>query len=311
MEAKIRLHYIILHHIKKRRDKMNIKFLKDEVEQWISNYFDDKPEIDNRNFEAMIYSIKVGGKRVRPILMLLTYAMYKDDYRDILPFAAALEMIHTYSLIHDDLPCMDDDDLRRGKPTNHKIYGEAIAILAGDGLLNEAMNILFDFSLAHGQGALKASREIAYSSGAHGMIGGQVVDIINEGKQNISIEELKYMHMKKTGELIRASIVSGALLANAPEEEISLLETFGYKLGLAFQIKDDILDVVGCTEKLGKTINSDIEGNKTNYITLFGLEKSMEMCEKLTTECIEILNSIDGNTEELKKLTVHLLRREN
>ena len=198
---------------------MNIKSMKDEVEQWISDYFDDKPEIDNRNFEAMIYSIKVGGKRVRPILMLLTYAMYKKNYRDILPFAAALEMIHTYSLIHDDLPSMDNDDLRRGKPTNHKIYGEAIAILAGDGLLNEAMIIMLNQCLDGNLNKIKASATIAKASGAQGMIAGQICDILSEGKE-ISEEELLYMHRNKTGQLIKAAIVSGAILGNVSGEDL-------------------------------------------------------------------------------------------
>lgn len=292
---------------------MKIELIKEKIDNYLDSYFKDKYDKSYQNvlFESMAYSLNIGGKRIRPILMMLTYGIYNKDISTIIPVATAMEMIHTYSLIHDDLPCMDNDDLRRGKPTNHKIYGDAIAVLAGDALLNEAMNILFDFSLIHGKSALRASREIAYSSGAHGMIGGQVVDIINEGKKTIDIEELKYMHMKKTGELIKTSVVSGALMADASETDIKLLETFGYKLGLAFQIKDDILDVIGSTEKLGKKVNSDMESDKTNYITLFGIEKSIEMCEILTSECIEILNSINGNTKELERLTLNLLKREN
>ena len=178
---------------------MNRKLLKDAVEQWISNYFEEKPEIDSRNFEAMIYSIKVGGKRVRPILMLLTYCMYKEDYKNILPFAASIEMIHTYSLIHDDLPCMDNDDLRRGKPTNHKIYGEAVAVLAGDGLLNEAMIIMLNQCLDGSLDKIRASNIIVKASGAQGMIAGQISDILSEGI-TISEEELLYMHRNKTGQ---------------------------------------------------------------------------------------------------------------
>ena len=152
--------------------------------------------------------------------------MYKENWREILEFSSAIEMIHTYSLIHDDLPCMDNDDLRRGKPTNHKVYGEDIAVLAGDALLNEAMNVMMKFSLNHGREALVAFQKIAEAAGAEGMIGGQVVDIINEGRK-ISEEELRYMHMKKTGALIKVSIVAGAILGNASEEEIELLEKFG------------------------------------------------------------------------------------
>lgn len=289
---------------------MNIKLLKDTVEHWINNYFDDKPEIDNRNFEAMIYSIKVGGKRVRPILMLLTYNMYKEDYRDILPFAAALEMIHTYSLIHDDLPSMDNDDLRRGKPTNHKIYGEAIAILAGDGLLNEAMIIMLNQCLDGSLNKIKASTFIAKASGAQGMIAGQICDILSEGIA-ISEEELLYMHRNKTGELIKVAIICGAILGNASEEDLSDLKEYGDKLGLAFQIKDDILDVIGDVDVLGKNVKSDECNNKTTFITMYGLEKCKEKCNDLSEECFEILKKLKVNTKYLEEMTEFLLKREN
>jgi geranylgeranyl diphosphate synthase type II len=288
---------------------MNIKLMKDTVEQWISNYFDSKPKVDNRNFEAMLYSIKVGGKRVRPILMLLTYAMYKEDYREILPFASALEMIHTYSLIHDDLPCMDNDDLRRGKPTNHKIYGEAIAILAGDGLLNEAMIIMLNECLDGDLNKIKASLFIAKASGAQGMIAGQICDILSEGK-TISEEELLYMHRNKTGELIKAAIVCGAILGNADEESLNNLKQYGEKLGLAFQIKDDILDVIGNVDVLGKNVKSDECNNKTTFITMYGLEKCKKRCNDLTEECFEILKKFKSNTEYLEEMTEFLLKRE-
>ncbi|MBZ9608383.1 polyprenyl synthetase family protein [Clostridium estertheticum] len=288
---------------------MNIKLLKDVVEHWINDYFDNKPEIDNRNFESMIYSIKVGGKRVRPILMLLTYNMYKEDYRDILPFAAALEMIHTYSLIHDDLPSMDNDDLRRGKPTNHKIYGEAIAILAGDGLLNEAMIIMLNQCLDGSLNKIKASAFIAKASGAQGMIAGQICDILSEGIA-ISEEELLYMHRNKTGELIKVAIICGAILGNASEEELSELKEYGDKLGLAFQIKDDILDVIGDVSVLGKNVKSDECNNKTTFITMYGLEKCKEKCNDLSEECFEILKNLKVNTKYLEEMTEFLLKRE-
>ena len=246
---------------------MNIQLLKELVENWIDDYFKGKPQESNKNFEAMIYSLKVGGKRVRPILMLLTYDMYKNDYKKILPFAAALEMIHTYSLIHDDLPCMDNDDLRRGKPTNHKIYGEAVAVLAGDGLLNEAMIIMLDQCLDGSLNTIKASNLIAKASGAQGMIAGQISDILSEGI-TISEEELLYMHKNKTGELIKAAVVCGATLGNADQGDLSYLKEYGDKLGLAFQIKDDILDVIGDVSILGKNIKSDESNNKTTFITM-------------------------------------------
>ena len=286
---------------------MRIKQLKELVDNYLSNYFKDKGSYNSLIYDAASYSLNVGGKRIRPILFMLVYFMYKGEDKEIIDMAAAIEMIHTYSLIHDDLPCMDNDDLRRGKPTNHKVYGENIAVLAGDALLNEAMILLMDFSIKHGKDALVAAREIAYAAGADGMIGGQVVDIINEGKR-ISKEELNYMHLKKTGELIRSSIVAGAILAEADKSEIDLLNKFGMNLGLAFQIKDDILDVTGDVEKLGKNTLADV--NKSNYITMYGLEECKVMCEDLTAECITILDKISVNTDILKELTIELLKRD-
>lgn len=286
---------------------MKIKQLKELVDNYLSNYFKNKGSYNSLIYDAANYSLNVGGKRIRPILFMLVYNMYKGKDKEIIDMAAAIEMIHTYSLIHDDLPCMDNDDLRRGKPTNHKVYGENIAVLAGDALLNEAMILLMDFSIKNGKDALVAAREIAYAAGADGMIGGQVVDIINEGKK-ISKEELNYMHLKKTGELIRASIVAGAILAEVDKSEIELLNKFGLNLGLAFQIKDDILDVTGDVNKLGK--NTLADGNKSNFITMYGLEECKVMCENLTDECIAILENISVNTDILKKLTIELLERD-
>ena len=286
---------------------MRVKQLKELVDNYLSNYFKDKGSYNSLIYDAASYSLNVGGKRIRPILFMLVYFMYKGEDKEIIDMAAAIEMIHTYSLIHDDLPCMDNDDLRRGKPTNHKVYGENIAVLAGDALLNEAMILLMDFSIKHGKDALVAAREIAYAAGADGMIGGQVVDIINEGKR-ISKEELNYMHLKTTGELIRSSIVAGAILAEADKSEIDLLNKFGMNLGLAFQIKDDILDVTGDVEKLGKNTLADV--NKSNFITMYGLEECKVMCEDLTAECITILDKISVNTDILKELTIELLKRD-
>ena len=284
--------------------------IKDEINEFLKNYFNNKGSYNKIIYDSASYSLNIGGKRIRPMLMLLTYNMYKKNWREILEFSSAIEMIHTYSLIHDDLPCMDDDDLRRGKPTNHKVYGENIAVLAGDALLNEAMNLMMKCAIRDGEKVLIASQKIAEASGADGMIGGQIVDIINEGKK-ISEEELKYMHMKKTGELIKVSIVAGAILGEAPKEDMIKLERFGKNLGLAFQIKDDILDVIGNTEKLGKNVLSDEESNKTNFITMYGLDYCIKECERLTRESIEILESLSVNTDDLKILTTKLLDREN
>ena len=274
--------------------------IKDEINEFLKNYFNNKGSYNKIIYDSASYSLNIGGKRIRPMLMLLTYNMYKKNWREILEFSSAIEMIHTYSLIHDDLPCMDNDDLRRGKPTNHKVYGENIAVLAGDALLNEAMNLMMKCAIRDGEKVLIASQKIAEASGADGMIGGQIVDIINEGKK-ISEEELKYMHMNKTG----------AILGEAPKEDIIKLERFGKNLGLAFQIKDDILDVIGNTEKLGKNVLSDEESNKTNFITMHGLDYCIKECERLTRESIEILESLSVNTYDLKILTTKLLDREN
>ncbi len=281
----------------------------EELNEYLNNYFKDKGSYNKIIYEASGYSLNIGGKRVRPLLMILSYYIYKGHYKEILEMSAAIEMIHTYSLIHDDLPCMDNDDLRRGKPTNHKVFGENIAVLAGDALLNEAMIVMMKFSMEEGEKALRASYEIASAAGAEGMIGGQVVDVISEGK-DISKEELQYMHAKKTGALIKAAIVSGAIMGGAPEEDLIKLNEFGKRLGMVFQIKDDILDVVGNTESLGKKVHVDEENHKTNYISVYGLEKSIQLCKEMTEECIGILNSLSVDCECLIELTKKLLYRE-
>lgn len=288
---------------------MIINDIRHEVNEYLKNYFENKGSYNKLIYDSVSYSLNVGGKRIRPILMLLVYNMYKGKWKDIIDMATAIEMIHTYSLIHDDLPCMDDDDLRRGMPTNHKKFGENIAVLAGDALLNEAMLLMMKFALENGGNSLKAATAIAEASGSEGMIGGQVVDIINEGKE-ISKEELNYMHEKKTGELIRVSVLAGAMLANAPEEDMKLLNKFGSNLGLAFQIKDDILDVIGSVEKLGKNTLSDEEKHKSNFITMYGLEFCIEESRRLTEECISILKNLSVETKVLRELTYELLDRE-
>ncbi len=288
---------------------MNINDLKYEIDLYLQNYFCKEDSYNKLIYDAESYSLNVGGKRIRPILLILTYNAYKEDWKKALKMASAIEMIHTYSLIHDDLPCMDDDDLRRGKPTNHKVYGESIAVLAGDALLNEAMILLMESAKENGDKALDAALEIAKAAGAEGMIGGQVVDIISEGK-SISLDELKYMHLKKTGELIRASIISGALLGEAPEEDISKLNSFGEKLGLVFQIKDDLLDVIGNEEKLGKKTHVDEVKDKTNFVSVYGIEKCENLCRELTEDCIELLRNLTVNGDNLIELTKNLLIRE-
>ncbi len=290
--------------------EMEINNLKRDINSYLKDYFIDKGTYNKVIYDSCSYSLNIGGKRIRPILLALTYYIYKENYNKVIPMAAAIEMIHTYSLIHDDLPCMDDDDLRRGQPTNHIKFQENIAVLAGDALLNEAMIIMMKFALENKENSLLAAHEIAVAAGAEGMIGGQVVDIVSEGKE-ISKDELEYMHAKKTGALIKASIVAGAILADAPKDDLKMFEKYGEKLGLVFQIKDDILDVVGDKNKLGKNTHADEEHNKTNFISVFGLEKCIDLCESLTEECITILNNLSVNAEYLVNLTYNLLNREN
>ncbi len=287
---------------------MNFNIYKEKIEDWIKNYFKQKNVGDDSLLDPLVYSLKVGGKRIRPILMICTYKMYSKNEEEVFPFAAAMEMIHTYSLIHDDLPCMDNDDLRRGKPTNHKVYGEAIATLAGDSLLNEAMSIMFENCLCGDLKKIKASATIAKSSGIDGMIKGQILDIRSEGHE-IDEATLLEMHKNKTGQLITASIVAGALIGNASEEDMVNLRNFGEKLGLAFQIKDDILDVEGDSKVLGKS-QSDADNNKTNFVTMYGIDKCKEFCNSLTKECYKFLGNIGKDTTELKEITKFLLERE-
>lgn len=281
---------------------------KNIIDNYLDRYFHEKGTHNKVIYDAMAYSVRNGGKRIRPILMIMVYNLYKDNFEDILPIASAMEFIHTYSLIHDDLPCMDDDDLRRGKPTCHKVFGEDIAVLAGDGLLNEAMNVMFTQCLKGNMETLKACSLISQSSGTEGMIGGQVVDVISEGKK-VDEKTLLYMHENKTGALIKASVLAGAILGGANDDELQLLEKFAYNLGIAFQIKDDILDVTGDTETLGKPVNSDIENNKSTFITTYGLEQCKSKCEKLTKDAINLLLKLNKNTSELETLTMFLLDR--
>ncbi len=247
-------------------------------------------------YDAMLYSIKAGGKRLRPIIMMLTAKMCGKKPESVLPFAAAIEMIHTYSLIHDDLPAMDNDDLRRGKPTNHKVFGEAIAILAGDALLTKAFETAATYSEpgVDKERVLRAVSILARLSGTDGMVGGQVIDIESH---NEDLELLRYLHLLKTGALIRASGVIGATLSGASEEQIEAVDEYCRNLGIAFQIQDDILDVTGSVEELGKPIGSDEENNKSTYVTLCGLERAQQMVDEYTRKAVESLDIFENNDE--------------
>lgn len=227
--------------------------------------------------EAMIYSLEAGGKRIRPMLVFAVLSSFGVDVARGIPAAVAIEMIHTYSLIHDDLPSMDDDDLRRGKPTNHKVFGEAVAVLAGDALLTYSFQIVAEMNHPEVTPEMKLEliAEISKSAGAEGMVGGQIADMEGENKQ-LTLEELEYMHEHKTGKLLQASILSGAILASADAEQRKHLRQFAYHLGLAFQIRDDILDIEGTEELIGKPVGSDLANNKSTYPALLTLNGAKE-----------------------------------
>lgn len=255
--------------------------------------------------EAMSYSLLAPGKRLRPLLFLSVLRSYQIDYHIYMDIACAIEMIHTYSLIHDDLPGMDNDDLRRGKPTCHRQFDEATAILAGDGLLNEAANVILK---ANYNSELKiALLSILYqASGVNGMILGQALDIEFENKK-ANRKELDLIHHHKTGDLISASMQMGALVANV--DDLETFKEIGYKIGLAFQIQDDILDVVGNSELLGKNVGSDIENNKSTYVTLMGVAKSQEIADCYFNEAITLINKLKINHELILEVLEKLKRR--
>ena len=283
------------------------------IEDKLYNFFEQSIPEYKTLFDSMEYSVKNGGKRVRPLLTLLFYnACGKDDVLKAVPMAEAVEYIHTYSLIHDDLPCMDNDDFRRGKPSNHKVYGEAIALLAGDGLLTAAFERISVWSLAglyDAETAVKAIHELSVYAGARGMIGGQIIDMQNENNPNADFDNLQLMDSLKTGCLISVACALGCIAAGATDELISAAKTFGEKLGLAFQIKDDILDVTSSLEKLGKMTGSDKENNKSTYVTLLGLDECEKLVKKLTDEALQALDVFPEN-EAIKEYANYLANRE-
>ena len=243
--------------------------------------------------DAMRYSVENGGKRIRPVLVLEACSICGGEIDDAVDIACALEMIHTYSLIHDDLPCMDNDDMRRGKPSCHIKYGEEYALLAGDGLLTYAFEVITGSNIGSDK-IVKAVKCLANNSGFNGMIGGQVVDLRSEGKQ-ISYERLKTMHSLKTGALIRCAVELGCICAGADEEKTAQLVSYADRLGLAFQIVDDILDVIGDEKELGKPVGSDSVSEKTTYVTLFGLDAADTMAKEITAEAKKAINGFINN----------------
>lgn len=258
--------------------------------------------------ESMLYSVNAGGKRIRPLLVLAVLADFQQTFGDALKVACAAELIHTYSLIHDDLPCMDDDDFRRGKPTNHRVYGEATAVLAGDALQTRAFGILASLENARPEQIIKLIALLADSSGANGMVGGQILDMEGE-TASLSLEELEEVHVHKTGALLSFCIEAGGILSEASEEEMTQLRNYARNIGLAFQIKDDILDVTSTTEQLGKTANSDAASDKSTYPSLLGLDGAQQQLDKYHLDAIESLAFLKKETSMLKLFADYIVQR--
>lgn len=282
------------------------------IENKIEEYFKVPDLAQKEVFEAMRYAISGGGKRIRPVLTMAAAELCGADLKDAAKVALAVECVHNYSLIHDDLPCMDDDDLRRGRATCHKVYGESAALLAGDGLLNMAFEILSEdgFSSMNCCDRINVICELSKASGVYGMIGGQVIDLANENRTDVTIDELINMHAGKTGALIRAAAVCGCLCAGKDANSIiDNIEEFSSKLGLAFQIKDDILDVVGDEALLGKPIGSDEKSGKNTFVTLLGKDGAEKELERLTKEAKAALAPLGENAAFLLGLADYLLER--
>jgi geranylgeranyl diphosphate synthase type II len=257
---------------------------------------------------AMTYSLFAGGKRLRPILCIGGAEAVGKEGRTVLPFACSLELIHTYSLIHDDLPAMDNDDLRRGKPTNHKMFGEAVALLAGDGLLTEAFRLMASMSDVNPHSLLKVIHLVGSAAGYQGMVGGQVVDIQSEGKP-VDVSLVNFIHSHKTGALIQVSVTSGAILGEGTREQVKGISSYGEKIGLAFQIADDILDVEGDSETMGKGVGGDARKKKITFPAVAGLQKAKEFQSRLVAEAVDALKAFDGKADPLRDIAVYIIER--
>lgn len=294
-------------------DKFETQLIKktEYVQEIIYRYCPKEEGLQKTVIEAVNYSLQSGGKRLRPMLILETLKMFGGEEKEAYPFMAAMEMIHTYSLVHDDLPAMDNDLYRRGRKTTHAVYGEAMGVLAGDALLNLAYEVMSEAVLKSENpiNAAKAMQVIAKKAGIYGMVGGQTVDVLNEGK-NTDIETLQFIHKLKTAALIEASMVAGAILAGATEKKIQTMENIAGNVGIAFQIQDDILDVTSTTEVLGKPVHSDEKNNKCTYVTLMGIEQAKKQVEQYSKEAVDLLESMQCDDEFLKNLIIKLIYRE-
>ena len=283
---------------------------KQNIEQWLDEVLTSPNQEFKPLYESMNYSLIQGGKRIRPILSKAVLEMLHKDPADYKEFLCAMECIHTYSLVHDDLPAMDNDDYRRGNLTNHKVYGEGLAILAGDGLLTYAFQLMTANNKASAQDKLDAIQCVAIAAGPEGMVGGQAFDMLSEDK-HIPLEELKVLHRGKTGALFNASVELGLILGNADTVTRTALMEYANCLGLLFQITDDILDVTGTIEELGKTPGSDIRQHKSTYVSLLGLEGAKEQASSVGKQAHEALNSVSYDTSILAALIDYLLKRTN
>ncbi len=302
----------------KRENTMDLKpYLKkmqQMVDESLEKYLPRRDELPGSIHEAMRYSIFAGGKRVRPVLMLAACEAVDGDISKALPAACAMEMIHTYSLIHDDLPAMDNDDFRRGKPTSHKVFGEAIAILAGDALLTEAFKLLSNPEFTRGLSPdvlLRVIHEIAVCAGSRGMIGGQVVDMESEGKKDIDFATVQYIHTHKTGALIKASLKCGALIGGADGSRLDAVTRYGEAVGLAFQIADDILDIEGTTEQIGKDAGSDQTRGKATYPAVIGLAESKQRASELVETAVEALAGFGEKADPLRAIATYIVKRKS
>jgi geranylgeranyl diphosphate synthase type II len=307
--------------------KVYLKEKRELIDSYLASYFEE-PSAPPVLHEAMKYSLLAGGKRIRPILAMASYEACGKDPKDIIPQASSIELIHTYSLIHDDLPAMDDDDLRRGKPTNHKMFGEAMAILAGDALLTEAFLMMTNTGTQDSRcrtrcervsgamrpasvscrSVLKAVREVAMAAGAYGMVGGQAQDILSENSEP-DRETLDFIHFHKTAALIAASVRIGPMLANSAKNRLRALTRYGECIGLAFQVVDDILDIEGTTEELGKPAGSDDKKKKLTYPSIFGIEGARLKAKELISASVDALRSFSSDADPLREIAGYLRER--
>ncbi len=286
-----------------------LKDYNEKIEEAINLYLPFEESNYKTVTNAMRYSLLLGGKRIRPVL-LLEFFKACNGFGDAMPFAVALEMIHTYSLIHDDLPCMDDDDMRRGKPSNHKVFGEDMALLAGDGLLTHAFTVASKTNTIPPERVVSAIGELSSLAGYKGMVGGQVIDLESEGKR-VNGEVINELNLLKTGGLIRAAAKIGTILAGANQQLTNAADEYGKVVGLSFQIVDDILDLKGDLAALGKPTGSDEKNNKSTFCRLYGINKCEEMVEELTNKALLCLDAFEGDTSFLKELTLYLAKRKN